>query len=165
MTTTTQRIGSDAAQPPAPGRAGRPVRGLVGALLAVVLALAAGWGAARWTTRVAEPGVPSSPAVESAWGIQVTSVTTTADGGLVDLRFVVLDPGKAAAAMDGRDVAPRLLVGDDDVVLFPSMTLHRGLTVGHSYFLLYRNTGGLVRPGHEISVLVGELRIGHVVPG
>lgn len=165
MTIITQPAPTPAAEPRLPTGTYRRVRGAVGVVVAVGLALSVGWGAAWWASRVADPGVPTSPAVESTWGIQVTSVTTTADGGLVDLRFVVLDPGKAAAAMDGRNVAPRLLVGDADTVLLPSMTVHRGLTAGHSYFLLYRNTGGLVRPGHEISVLVGKLRIEHVVPG
>lgn len=143
------------------------VRGWLPAVVLLVLALVAGWSAVRLTTGVAEPGVPSSPAVEATWGVRMTSVNLGADGGLVDLRFVVLDSSKATALMAAqRDVVPRLAVDDDGLKTFyPSMTVHRQMTAGRTYVLLFRNTGGTIRSGHDLMILVGDLRIDHVVPG
>jgi hypothetical protein len=111
--------------------------------------------------------VPRSGAVEDAFGVRITSVTVTGDGGLVDLRFIVLDPSKAAAMMASQDLAPRLAADHDgEVVFLPAMTMHRPMTAGRTYFMLYRNTGGIIRSGHEIAILVGnDVRIRHVVPG
>jgi hypothetical protein len=134
----------------------------------VVVALAVGWGAVRLASGPAEPAVPTSPAVESTWGVRMTSVNIGADGGLVDLRFVVLDSSKATALMAAkRDAAPRLAVDDDGGMktFYPSMTVHRQMTVGRTYILLYRNTGGSIRSGHDLMILVGDLRIDRVVPG
>jgi len=144
--------------------------GLPAVVLAVVLgllALAAGWGAVRLTTGSADPVVPTSAAVESTWGVRMTSVNIGADGGLVDLRFVVLDSSKATALMAAqREQAPRLAVEDEGLKTFyPSMTVHRQMTVGRTYVMLFRNTGGSIRSGHELLILVGDLRIDHVVPG
>lgn len=146
---------------------GRVRRVLLPVVLAVV-AVAAGWGGVRLVAGADDPGVPTSSAVETEWGVRMTSVNVGADGGLVDLRFVVLDPSKATALMTAqRDVAPRLAVDDDDEVktFYPSMTVHRQMTAGRTYVMLYRNTGGAIRSGHEITILIGDLRIDHVVPG
>ena len=133
----------------------------VGGLLAVA-AVAAG----RLLGGPRAPTVPSSPAVEQTWGVHVTAVNVTADGGLIDLRLVVLDATKAAALMADRQVAPRIVVEDSGrLTLFPAMTVHRRMQVGRTYFLLYRNTGGVVRAGHELTIAVGRLRINGVVPG
>jgi hypothetical protein len=139
-------------------------------LLPVVLAavaVAAGWAGMRFVAGANDPVVPASSAVETAWGVRMTSVNVGADGGLVDLRFVVLDPSKATALMAGqRDVVPRLAVDDKGLKTFyPSMTVHRQMTAGRTYVMLYRTTGGTIRSGQEMTILVGNLRIDHVVPG
>jgi hypothetical protein len=130
------------------------------AVLATVLAaLALGWMVGSFANGSA-PGVPQSNEIEAEWGVRFTSVTLTADGGLVDLRFVVLDPEKASLLLGDEEEAPRLAVREDgEVVLHPAMILHRGLQTGHTYVLLYRNTGGVVRVGHDVSILAGDERI------
>ncbi len=151
-----------------PPRTRHEIRWLSVALVVLVLSATLGisWGLARISGREAAPVVPDHAQVEATWGVRITSVTVTADGGLVDLRFVVLDSTKAAALMDDRSVAPRLLVDSGgEATLYPAMTMHREMSVGRTYFLLYRNTGGLVQPHAGISIVAGELRIDGVVPG
>jgi hypothetical protein len=152
---------------PEPPTRRRPPTAALVVVAVMVLAVIAGLGAVALARGGSEPTVPRSPAVEVAFGVRITSVTVTGDGGLVDLRFVVLDPSKAAALMASRDLAPRLAADHDgEVVFLPAMTMHRPMTAGRTYFMLYRNTGGIIRSGHEIAILVGnDSRISHVVPG
>jgi hypothetical protein len=132
----------------------------------LVLSLLAVVGVTRWMDRPRDPVMPTSAAVEATWGVRFTSVNLTADGGLVDLRFVVLDSGKAAALMADREAAPRLVLHDDgEAVFLPAMTVHRRMNVGRTYVLLYRNTRGAIRGGHGITVMAGDLRIDGAVPG
>jgi hypothetical protein len=152
--------------PEPPPRRQLPLAAVV-VVAVVALAVIAGLGAVALARGDSSPTVPRSADVEAAFGVRVTSVTVTGDGGLVDLRFIVLDPSKAAALMADQDLAPRLATDHDgEVVFLPAMTMHRPMTAGRTYFMLYRNTGGIIRSGHEIAILVGnDLRIRHVVPG
>jgi hypothetical protein len=154
---------------PGTGTPARPhgrTRGIVAVVAILACALLVGWAGARMTSAPPEPTIPDHADIEAAWGVRFTSLTVTADGGIVDLRFVVLDPSRATALMADKETAPRVAVeSDGEVVMSPTMALHRGLKPGRTYFLLYRNTGGLVRSGHEVSILAADLRIDGAVPG
>jgi hypothetical protein len=115
-----------------------------------------------------QPGagvVPVNPAIEATWGVRVSQVAMTADGGLVDLRFVVLDPDKAIAMMS--DVANLPVLRDEANGVMVTSTAPMGddhtLVAGHTYFLLYRNTRGVIQPGTPVAILFpGGLAIDHV---
>ena len=152
---------------PAPrGRLGSVPRSRV--LLVVVLALLAVAVGVGLALRPAAPGsipVPLNPAVEARWGIRVMQVAATADGGLVDFRFVVLDPEKASEMMSSVDNLP-VLRPDGSTTLINSaaqMGAHTVLRAGQTYFLLYRDTSGAIRRGTSLTVQFGDLSIDHVI--
>lgn len=109
---------------------------------------------------------PTNPQVEAQWGIRPTLVAATADGGLVDFRFVVLDPEKASLLLGTEANLPVLRTEDRGTLVNSAAAMAGGrhdYNAGQTYFLLYRNTNGAIRPGTPLSILFGDLRIEHVV--
>ena len=109
--------------------------------------------------------IPLNPAVETKWGVRVSQVAVTADGGLVDFRFVVLDPDKASEMLSNVDNLPVLRVAGSNVLVNSTAQMggHPSLRAGQTYFLLYRNTGGSLQSGSALSVLFGDLSIDNVI--
>jgi hypothetical protein len=110
--------------------------------------------------------VPANPQIEAKYGVRVTQVASTADGGMVDFRFIVLDPDKALAWMNDVTQYPIMRAEDTGAMIVStadmSMVGH-SLNSGQTYFLLYRNTGGSVTPGTPVTVMFGDLQINHIV--
>ena len=121
---------------------------------------------------------------EEDWGIRVIRVSLTADGGMIDVRYQVTDPEKAAAALGGGAghdghgaITPEtlqdapLLVDDKTGYAVMEANLHQmggvrrerqSPDVGKTYFILFANTGGLVEPGDEVSLAASDLRLEHL---
>jgi hypothetical protein len=109
--------------------------------------------------------VPHSAAIEARDGIRVSQVAVTADGGMIDVRYIVLDPDRALAVGHSKQTFPVLIddrSGRTLGGLAMSMWPHHML-VGRQYYLLYRNDGGTVQTGDTVSVKVGKLWLRHVV--
>ena len=109
--------------------------------------------------------MPTNAAIEAKWGIRISRVAVTADGGLVDVRFVVIDPDKALAMMQDPANLPILHPVGAKVTIdsIAQMAARHDLTPGQTYFLLYRNTGGAMRSGGHLSLTFGTLVLGDVV--
>jgi hypothetical protein len=105
--------------------------------------------------------VPS--ALETQYGIQVTQVNLTAAGGLVDFRFKVLDAAKARKLLGNPANVPVLVAGDSPPLMPPHHALH-GAKFGDGlvYFILYPNVRSAVKPGAEVTVAMGDVRLGPV---
>ncbi len=109
--------------------------------------------------------VPTSSAIEDKWGIRISQIAVTADGGMVDFRFVILDPAKAFGMMSDTSTMPILATEDSKVYINSAamMPPRHSLTAGTTYFLLYRNTKGAIKPNTPVTVLFNdELKLEHV---
>jgi len=108
--------------------------------------------------------MPTSPAIEDKWGIRLTQVGVTGDGGLVEVRFVVLDGDKALEAMQEQNI-PVLRVENGGAVVRSAalMTNKHEIAPGRSSFLLYRNTDGAIKPGTSLTIAFADERLEHVV--
>ena len=86
----------------------------------------------------------------------------TADGGMVDLRYVVVDADRAIKVASSPETTPLLTEQASGRVLFAvAMQAHvHDVTVGGTYYLLYRDTNGLVTPGAQVSVRLGGVSVG-----
>jgi hypothetical protein len=151
---------------------------LLGIASGVVLA-AAGIGAYQVLTRpgddrnaAATPSTTASqkvpPIVSSAGlaqrnGIRIVHVAVTGGGGLLDLRYQVLDPDKAGAV----HLAPPEMVDERSDAVVDNLLMghqHRGvLHAGQTYYLIFLNPGNLVTRGDRVTVALGGLRVRHVV--
>ena len=146
------------------------IRSLLGQALVVLVAAAAialllvTSGLLRGGSTALAP-VPLSADVEAKWGIRVTQVAVTADGGLVELRFVVLDSEKASAMMNSVNNLPVMHPDGTNLLVNSAaqMSEHSVLTAGQTYFLLYRNTSGVVKRGASLTIAFGDLHIDHVI--
>ncbi len=109
--------------------------------------------------------VPESPAIEEQAGIRITQLTVDADGGLLDLRFQVLDPNKALPLAEDPDKRPKLIAEDDGTAIDRAalMPAKHDLAVGRTYFILYGNVRGAVKHGRPVTVIVGDVRLEHVI--
>jgi hypothetical protein len=107
---------------------------------------------------IAEPTV-----IEIQNGIQLAQVGVAASGGLVDVRFRVLDAAKAKALLSNQANMPMLVAGDRPPVMPPHHALRGArLSQGQLFYILYPNSRGLIQPGTEVSVAWGDVRLGPV---
>ena len=146
---------------------GRGLRALVlAAGVAAILPLAARAAEANATTpSPAWAGMPED-AMEAIHGIRVTRVAVTAGGGLVDLRFTVVDPVKARPLLDAHARPPRLVVEGSGVELeAPKHGGMRGVRLQKdaASFLLFPNARNSIRPGTRVAVVFGDVKVEPVV--
>jgi len=107
--------------------------------------------------------LPSPSALESQYGIQITQVGLTASGGLVDVRFKILDPVKARTLLSNHGNLPKLVVGDKPPLMPPHNALHGAkFGQGQILYILYPNLRNAVTHGAEVTVAMGEARLGPV---
>lgn len=113
-----------------------------------------------------EPGtMPLSPEIEEKFGVRFTFVAVTASGGMVELRYRVLDEGKAANFGHYTETAPMIIAEDTGkIVDVTIMGLHNHrVEPGRTYYVLYRNTNNAVESHRPVTIAVGDLRLENVV--
>jgi len=122
---------------------------------------------------------PAAPAAQVAWGravvdtdglaqrsgVKITQVAVTGGGGLLDLRFQVLDPNRANSLHDAS--TPPAIVDESTGLVVHDLLMnhaHSGkYTAGETYYLVFENPGNYVRRGSTVTVLLGEAQVEHVV--
>jgi hypothetical protein len=147
------------------------VRRLFLAVSIVLLVAAAGFAALRFweayneeaqAAKMAERQAAAMAQIEDRWGIRVTQVMATADGGLVDLRYQITDPDKAVFLYDDIRDFPRLVTEDSGVeIAINNLSHEHDLEFGRTYFVIYRNVAGAVKPGGLVTLFVGDLKVEH----
>ena len=103
----------------------------------------------------------SAAAFQAKSGVRLTQVAVTGAGGLLDLRFRVLDSSRAASV---HSTSP-MLVDERTGVVVNKLFMgheHRGrLKAGQSYYLIFTNPGNLVQRGSRVTVQLGTVRVAH----
>jgi len=147
----------------------RPRRSLVAAaasvfVLPILLAVALtvfGVPGPRSNEEIAAARIVTAEDMESEYGIRVRLIAVTADGGLVDVRFTVVDKDKAENILHDDTVQPDLYVESTGTVIRPPSGMRHTVNIldGGTYFLLYSNPGGKVQAGTPVSVVIGDVRL------
>jgi hypothetical protein len=111
---------------------------------------------------------PDNRPYREQWGVEVVGIRQSAAGHMLDFRYRVVDPVKAAPLF-ARRTKPVLLherSGTRFVVPTPPTTgpLRSSNTpqAGRTYFMFFSNPGGFVKPGDRITVEIGEFRAPHL---
>jgi len=100
-------------------------------------------------------------ALETQTGMQIVHVGVTAQGGLVDVRFKVLDAAKVKALMGNPANVPMLIAGDMPPLMPPHKALHGArFGQGQVVYILYPNLRRSIKTGGEVTVAVGDVRLG-----
>jgi hypothetical protein len=110
------------------------------------------------------PAAVTSAGLAERSGVRVVRVAETAGGGLLDLRYEVVNPDVAAAIHD--TATPPALVDERSGLVIGQLLMghvHKGqLKAGLSYYLVFLNPGDAVRRGDRVSVVLGHARLQHV---
>jgi len=109
------------------------------------------------------PARVASPAEFSEQnGIEVLMLGVTAEGGLIDMRFRVVDAEKAAFLLEEAN-RPQLIVEDTGVALTRHIRPeYKSLETGRIYYLLFANAQNAIRQGSLVTVELGGLRLEHL---
>jgi hypothetical protein len=113
---------------------------------------------------VAAPPLLSNAAFERRSGVRIVRVAVSGAGGLVDMRYQVLDPDAAASIHDA--ATPPQLVDERTSVVVGELFMghsHKGrLRAAQTYYLVFDNPGSLVHSGSRVTVQLGAARVAHV---
>ena len=109
--------------------------------------------------------MPVSSEIEERFGVRFSLLAVTADGGMIELRYRVIDEGKAANFGHFTETAPLLIAEDTgEIVDVTIMGLHNHrVEPGRQYYVLYRNTDGAIQSGRPVTIALGDLELEHVV--
>ncbi len=110
------------------------------------------------------PAVSASGLAERS-GVRLVRVAVTAGGGLLDLRYQVVDPSKAVTVHEAQ--TPPAIIDERTGLVLNRLLMghaHQGpLKPAVSYYLVFENTGNWVHHGSEVTVLLGDAEVEHVV--
>jgi hypothetical protein len=110
------------------------------------------------------PTLVSEQGLEAADGVRLLYVAISGDGGLVDMRYQVIDPDKATK-LHSNNATTELVDETSGVVVdnpFMGHT-HSGTPhAGQTEFILFENPGNLVQTGSKVTVVLGNVRVAHV---
>jgi hypothetical protein len=110
------------------------------------------------------PAAVSPTGLAERAGVRVVRVAATGGGGLLDVRYQVVDPEAAAVIHDPArppalvDERRGLVIGD----LFMGHMHHGTPKAGLSYYLVFINPSDAVHTGDRVSVVLGNARLMHV---
>lgn len=103
------------------------------------------------------------------WGVDSLAAKAAESGQMIRFSYRVLDPLKAQALNDKKS-APLLIDETAHVKLVvPTMEKVGQLRqssspeAGKSYWMVFSNKGGLVKPGDRVSVVIGKFRVDGLV--
>jgi hypothetical protein len=106
--------------------------------------------------------VPQSASLESKLGIRFVQAAVVADGGLVEVRYTVLDAGKATTFQNDVHHPPILKSAKrGKYALYRTALMKQGhsLRAGQTYYILYLNNHEAVRSGETLEIDAGGGRL------
>lgn len=147
-----------------PGWDGRTRQRIVVILLAALLVAVLAWRHAGGADARPPYRVPQSADLENALGVRFTQAAVVGDGGLVEIRYVVLDVQKASRFQSDVKHPPLLRSERRNAVAWRAALMRQGhqLRAGQDYFILYLNNHNAIRPGETIEIDAGSRRLQHL---
>jgi hypothetical protein len=125
-------------------------------LFVLVIALAIAFNSRTGSAEASRKyDVPHSPTIESKIGIRFVQAAVVADGGLVELRYTVLDVDKATTFQNDVQHPPVLKSAKrSNHPLYRTALMKQGhnLRAGQTYYILYLNNHGAVRSGESLEI-------------
>ncbi len=128
----------------------------------------AGHSMTRMTDAVALSALDQDVLVEQ-WGIRAERMMLTGAGNLIDFRYLVVDPIKAAKAVSPK-IKPMLVDEKTGMLKDVPMPANigalrntgRNLQKGRKYFILFNNPGGNIHLGDKVTVIMGDYKLEHI---
>jgi hypothetical protein len=166
---TTDTLAPEAPTPP-PAQAGRRVRRRLVALAVVLSLVAVGGCFQAWRQHLASDirngtTLVTADGMAARYGIDIDLLAVTAAGGLVELRYQVVDPDKAAPLVHDPDLSPALVSEETGRTLVMSTPPHHHgteLQLGGTYFFLMANAETALHKGDDVTLIIGDARLEHL---
>lgn len=148
------------------------VRRAVAAALVLMLSLS---GCAEMPIRPDPATVTAAALPEpalSSYGIQVEGLHLSAAGSMLDFRYRVVDPQKAAPILDGKlkpyllDEARGARLGVPDTPVLGRIrqtSRNHKIVTDRTYFIMFGNPGKALQSGDKVTLLLGQLKITELV--
>jgi hypothetical protein len=132
--------------------------------LTLGLLVAAGWRFTGGADASPRYDVPHDGAMESSLGVRFTQAALVADGGIVELRYTVLNTEKASAFQNDVHHPPTLTSERSGKVAYRTALMKQGheLRAGQSYYVLYLNNGNGIKRSDKIAIATGKHKLAHV---
>jgi hypothetical protein len=109
--------------------------------------------------------------MEDRWGIKPLTIMPTAEGFFIDFRYRVVDAEKAAPVFSPT-IKPLLIDEDTGAVMavptvpkVGSMRSTRKPIQDRNYAILFANPNNHIKPGHKVTVVIGDYRAEHLIVG
>jgi len=109
--------------------------------------------------------------LEEKWGVHIEGIRLSAAGYMLDFRYRILDPEKAAPLVDRRIPAYCLDPESGAKLIVPTPAKVGPLRqtnkfgkpkTNRIYFILFANPGRLVEPGQKVTVVIGDFKAEHL---
>ena len=150
----------------------RLTMGLVGSALMLMIATPV-WTAE--TQSFAQKGsikVIDKPVIvdlEEKWGVKIVGVRLTAAGNMLDFRYKVIDPKKAAPILNRKNKPHLIDQSSNQMVKVKNMpkigSLRQNTKTpkeGRIYFMLFPNPG-FIKAQSKVTIVVGEFRAENII--
>lgn len=140
-------------------------------LVALLGGCASGRAGGYGSSGMPDAGDAAAPGGEGKLGIRMEGLRLSAAGYMLDFRYRVLDPDKAAALLD-RKIRPYLLdeatgaqLGVPDTAKLGQLrtTGRNKAVVDRNYFIMFANPGRQVQPGSRMTLVMGDARIENLI--
>ncbi len=164
----------DPANPPVSKRRAVPVAIWIVVALVLVGSVVA-WRMRSPGSRVVAPknaAMPVSSAIEQNWGIRFTALSLLADGGLIEVRYQVVDTSKSArihtgdATNSAKNLPILIVEGTGAKVETRSVMFHFAHAsdkTGRLYSIIYGNAGGALKAHTFVTIRLSDgLELQHV---
>lgn len=129
-------------------------------------------GYAQQAEKTPENSEQKSISLEEQWGVQVESLRYSANGHLLDFRYRIKNPDKAAYLVDRTNRAYLVDQASGKVLAVPNtakvgpmrQTVRYGKPkMDRVYFVLFGNPGGMVKTGDKVTVVIGDFKAENLV--
>ena len=145
---------------------------LLAAFATMDVAMAAEPPAAAGSNKVESAVVVATPIenLEQKWGIQLSGLFLSAGGNMVDFRYKVVDPAKAAF-LTKPEIKPELLnqvtgtklIVPNSTDVGPMRQTSRPYVAGKLYFMLFANTRHHVKSGDKVTISAGDFKVENLI--
>lgn len=142
--------------------------GISGALTVLLAAATVMVFSSRTAAAAEAPlGAASLAEIEDRLGIKIVGLRRSSAGYMLDFRYRVLDPVKAAALLD-RKISPHLVdeasgaqlgVPDAPKVGQLRPTSRNNVIPGRDYYILFANPGRYLNAGSKVTLIAGDVQI------
>lgn len=110
--------------------------------------------------------------IEKRWGVKLQGIQIAAAGHMLNFRFWVTDPYKAAPLLDKRNKASAIIEENNVKLEVPNVPrigslrqTSKQIKPGMMFTILFANPGKMVAAGEKLTVRIGDFFVEHITVG